>query len=37
MRGAAKLAIERELASLPLEELPFEGVLEIAAAIRDSC
>ena len=31
------MAIERELASLPLEELPFEGVLEIAAAIRDSC
>lgn len=37
LRGAAKLAIERELASLPLEELPFEEVLEIAAAIRDGC
>ncbi|MCG3776654.1 MAG: hypothetical protein JW395_3514 [Nitrospira sp.] len=37
MRGSAKLAIERELAPLPLEELPFEEVLEIAAAIRDGC
>ena len=35
LRGAAKLSIERELASLPLEELPFEEVCEIAAAIRD--
>lgn len=35
MRGVAKLAIERELASLPLEELPFEKVCELAAAIRD--
>jgi hypothetical protein len=35
LRGAAKLAIERELASLPLEEVPFEEVLEIATAIRD--
>lgn len=35
MRGGAKLAIERELASLPLEEFPFEEVLEIAAAVRD--
>jgi hypothetical protein len=34
MRGSAKLAIERELASMPLEELPFEEVLELAAAIR---
>jgi len=32
MRGGAKLAIERELASLPLEEFPFEEVLELAAA-----
>jgi hypothetical protein len=37
MRGSAKLAIERELAPMPLEELPFEEVLEIAAAIRDDC
>ena len=37
LRGAAKLAIERELTSLPLEELPFEEVCEIAAAIRDRC
>jgi len=36
LRGAAKLAIERELATLPLEELPFEEVLEIAVAIRDA-
>jgi hypothetical protein len=35
MRGGAKLAIERELASLPLEELPFDEVCEFAAAIRD--
>lgn len=35
MRGAAKAAIERELASIPLEELPFPEVLELAAAIRD--
>ena len=34
MRGAAKMAIERELATLPLEELPFEEVLELAIAIR---
>ena len=34
---SAKMLIERELASLPLEELPFEEVLEIAAAIRDGC
>jgi hypothetical protein len=37
LRGAAKLAVERELASLPLEELPFEEVCELAAAIRDRC
>lgn len=37
MRGAAKLAIERELASLPLEELPFEEVCELAATICDRC
>ena len=36
LRGTAKLAIERELATLPLEELPFEEVLEIAGAIRDA-
>jgi hypothetical protein len=35
MRGGAKLAIERELASPPLEELPFDEVCEFAAAIRD--
>ena len=35
MRGAAKLAIERELITLPLEELPYEEVLELAIAIRD--
>jgi hypothetical protein len=35
MRGSAKMLIERELALLPLEELPFEEVLEIAAATRD--
>ena len=35
MRGAAKLGIERELATLPLEALPFEEVLELAIAIRD--
>ena len=37
MCGSAKMLIERELASLPLEELPFEEDLEIAAAIRDGC
>jgi hypothetical protein len=37
MRGVAKGAIERELATLPLEELPFEEVCELAAAIRDQC
>jgi len=35
LRGAAKLAFERELTSLALEELPFKEVCEIAAAIRD--
>jgi hypothetical protein len=35
MRGSAKMLIERELGTLPLEELPFEEVLELAAAIRD--
>ena len=35
MRGAAKMAIEQQLASLPLEELPFDEVCELAAAIRD--
>ena len=35
MRGAAKIAIERELATSPLEELPLEEVLELSTAIRD--
>ena len=35
MRGAAKMAIEQQLASLLLEELPFAEVCELAAAIRD--
>jgi hypothetical protein len=35
LRGATKVQIERELASLPLEELPFEEVCEMAGAIRD--
>lgn len=35
MRGAAKMKIEEGLASLPLAELPFEEVCELAAAIRD--
>ena len=35
LHGAAKMAIERELASLPLEELPFREVCEMASAIRD--
>ena len=35
MRGAAKMSIEQQLASLPLEELPFDEVCELAAAIRD--
>lgn len=35
MRGVAKAAIERELNTLPLEELPFEEVFELAVAIRD--
>jgi hypothetical protein len=35
MRGFAKMLIERELASLPLEQVPFEEVLEFAAAMRD--
>ena len=35
MRGSAKMAIEQQLASLPLEELPFDEVCELAAAIRD--
>jgi len=35
MRGDAKMAIEQQLASLPLEELPFDEVCELAAAIRD--
>lgn len=35
MRGAAKAAIERELSTFPLEELPFEEIIELAAEIRD--
>ena len=35
MRGASKMAIEQQLASLPLEELPFDEACELAAAIRD--
>ncbi len=35
MRGDAKMAIEQKLASLPLEELTFDEVCELAAAIRD--
>jgi hypothetical protein len=35
MRGDAKMALEQQLASLPLEELPFGEVCELAAAIRD--
>jgi len=35
MRGHAKLMIEQQLAILPLEEMGFEEVSEIAAAIRD--
>ena len=35
MRGTAKMAIERELSTLPLEELEFEEVCELAVAIRD--
>lgn len=35
MRGDAKMAIEQQLALLPLDELPFDEVCEVAAAIRD--
>ena len=35
MRGDAKMAIEQQLASLPLEELPFHEACELGAAIRD--
>jgi hypothetical protein len=34
MRGSAKMLIERELCTVPVEEVPFEEVLELAAAIR---
>ena len=37
MRGAGKMAIERELAPLPLAEIPFAEVFEFGVAIRDSC
>lgn len=35
MRGNAKMSIERRLASVPIDELPFDEVCELAAAIRD--
>ena len=35
MRGAAKASVERELATLPFEELPFDEVCELVIAIRD--
>ena len=35
MRGLAKATIERELNTLPLEELPFKEICEYAIAIRD--
>jgi hypothetical protein len=35
MRGAAKIAIERELRTIPLEELSPEERYEVGAAIRD--
>lgn len=35
MRGDAKRLIEQQLVSLPLEELPFDEVCELAAAISD--
>jgi len=35
MRGAAKTAIERELSTVPLEELSPEELYEMGAAIRD--
>jgi hypothetical protein len=35
MRGLAKATIERELNTLPLEELPFKEICEYAVAIRD--
>lgn len=35
MRGTAKMLIEQEFGTLPLEELPFEEVIEIVAAVRD--
>ncbi len=35
IRGEAKAALERELAGLPLEELPPQEVLELAQAVRD--
>jgi hypothetical protein len=37
MRGHAKLMIEQTLARLPLEEIGFEEVFELAASIRDRC
>lgn len=37
LRGDAKLAIEQKLAPLPLAELPFEEVCEVASAARDAC
>lgn len=37
LRGAVKLAVERQLATIPLEELPFEEVSELVSTIRDEC
>lgn len=36
MRGAAKIAIERELCTVALEELPPEELYELGASIRDT-
>lgn len=35
MRGDAKMAMEQQLALLPLEELPYHEACELGAAIRD--
>jgi hypothetical protein len=35
MRGGAKMEIEQQMATLSLEELPFDEVCEFATAIRD--
>jgi len=36
LRGEAKLAIEQKLVPLPLAELPFQEVCELASAVRDA-